>query len=157
MKAIYPLDLVEETIKKFTVELNQTYINQVVNYFNRTQDINLTIDFYYNLLKESKVYFKESEVDQAKQKELFKQTVDYNLTTQYMEQKVIEPYKTNYAVWLPSSSPRKTASIEHIANYGKTFIVGEGINGDYPSKRKNCRCGIKILMSDELEEYGINE
>ena len=58
MNPIYPLDLVEETIKKFTVELNQTYINQVINYFKRTQDINLTIDFYYNLLKESKVYFK---------------------------------------------------------------------------------------------------
>ena len=65
MNPIYPLDLVEQTIKKFTVELNQTYINQVVNYFNRTQDINLTIDFYYNLLKESKVYFKESEIDKT--------------------------------------------------------------------------------------------
>ena len=39
--------------------------------------------------------------------------------------------------------------------YGKVFKIGKGINGDYPSKRKNCRCGIKILNSNELADYGV--
>jgi hypothetical protein len=154
-KSIYPLDLVENTIKKFNVSLTQNYINQVVNYFAKTQDINLTFDFYYNLLKDSKQYFTDNEIDKAKQKKLFKDTVDYHLTQNYYDKKIKEPYKTDYAVWLPSSSPRKTASIEHIANYGKVFKIGKGINGDYPSKRKNCRCGIKILNSNELADYGV--
>jgi hypothetical protein len=79
--------------------------------------------------------------------------VDYNLTTSYYNQKIKEPYKTDYAIWLPSKSPSKTASIEHIANYGEIFKINEGINGDYPSKRKNCKCGLRILDSKELEEY----
>ena len=155
-KSIYPLDLVEDTIKKFEVSLTQTYINQVVSYSAKTQNIDLTYQFYYDLLKDSKQYFNESEIDKDKQKKLFKDTVDYHLTTNYYNQKIKEPYKSDYALWLPSSSPIKTASIEHIANYGKVFKIGVGVNGDYPSKRKNCRCGIKILNNDELAEYGID-
>ena len=69
-KSIYPLDLVENTIKKFNVSLTQNYINQVVNYFAKTQDINLTFDFYYNLLKDSKQYFIDNDIDKNKQKKL---------------------------------------------------------------------------------------
>lgn len=58
-----------------------------------------------------------------------------------------EGIKRNYggqrARWLPSDAddPRP----EHQLNYGKEYIIGEGIDGVEPGDEYGCKCGVEIL------------
>lgn len=69
---------------------------------------------------------------------------------------VHEKIKTQYggqrARWLPSDAEEPRP--EHQANYGKEYIIGEGINGIEPGDEYGCRCGVEILVNEtqlELE------
>jgi hypothetical protein len=55
-------------------------------------------------------------------------------------------YKGQQAVWLPSSSDEPRP--QHQANYGKTYIIGEGIDGVEPGDEIGCNCGIEILVNE---------
>lgn len=61
-----------------------------------------------------------------------------------------EGIKRNYggqkARWLPSDAddPRP----EHQLNYGKTYTIGEGINGVEPGDEYGCKCGVEILTDE---------
>ena len=53
--------------------------------------------------------------------------------------------------WLPSSS--KIPDPEHQLLYGKIFKVGEGDKeGNMPSERYGCKCGIQFLTAKEAKE-----
>jgi hypothetical protein len=64
---------------------------------------------------------------------------------------VHEVIKTNYggqrAVWLPSSAEEPRP--EHQLNYGKEYVIGEGIDGVEPGDEYGCQCGVEILTDDE--------
>jgi hypothetical protein len=57
-----------------------------------------------------------------------------------------ERYAGEKARWLPSDAddPRP----EHALYYGKTYIIGEGIDGIEPGDEPGCRCGVEILTKD---------
>lgn len=53
--------------------------------------------------------------------------------------------------WLPSSSANPDP--EHQLLYGKIFPVGKGDkNGNMPSERYGCKCGMEILTPKEAKE-----
>lgn len=52
-------------------------------------------------------------------------------------------YANVYAIWLPSTSKHRCQS--HISNYGKTFLLGKGIDGEIPNERYGCKCGFKVI------------
>lgn len=53
--------------------------------------------------------------------------------------------------WLPSSS--RIPDPEHQLLYGKIFPVGKGDkNGNMPSERFGCKCGMEILTEKEAKE-----
>lgn len=58
--------------------------------------------------------------------------------------------KTNYGgeigVWLPSSADEPRP--EHQLNYGKQYVIGEGIDGVEPGDEYGCQCGVEILTND---------
>lgn len=63
-----------------------------------------------------------------------------------------EQYGDEYAVWDPSDAEEPDP--EHQANYGETFLISEGINGEIPGERIGCLCGMTILVKQtrlELE------
>lgn len=59
---------------------------------------------------------------------------------------VKEKYKGQSARWLPSDADEPRP--EHQANYGKVYIIGEGIDGVEPGDEYGCRCGMEILTDD---------
>lgn len=66
--------------------------------------------------------------------------------------KIKTQYRGQRARWLPSDAEEPRP--EHQANYGKEYIIGEGINGVEPGDEFGCRCGVEILVNEtslELE------
>lgn len=63
-----------------------------------------------------------------------------------------EGIKRNYggqrARWLPSDADEPRP--EHQLNYGKEYIIGEGINGIEPGDEYGCKCGVEILNDNGL-------
>ena len=57
--------------------------------------------------------------------------------------KIREQYGDEEAEWLPSEANEPDP--EHALNYGKTFKISEGINGEIPGERIGCLCGMRIL------------
>ena len=57
-----------------------------------------------------------------------------------------QKYRGQLARWLPSdaSEPRP----EHQKNYGKTYVIGEGIDGVEPGDEWGCKCGVEILTDE---------
>jgi hypothetical protein len=64
---------------------------------------------------------------------------------------VHDKIKTQYggqkAVWLPSDAQEPRP--EHQLNYGKEYVIGEGIGGVEPGDEYGCQCGVEILTSDD--------
>lgn len=62
--------------------------------------------------------------------------------------KIKKQFKGKRARWLPSEAvePRP----EHQKNYGKEYVIGEGIDGVEPGDEYGCQCGVEIL-TDETE------
>lgn len=52
-------------------------------------------------------------------------------------------YKGQRARWLPSDADEPRP--EHQLNYGKEYIIGEGIGGIEPGDEYGCKCGVEIL------------
>lgn len=66
-------------------------------------------------------------------------------------QNLKEEHEGEFYRWLPSSA--KEPDPEHQLLYGKIFKVGEGDKeGNMPSERYGCRCGMQILTSQEAKE-----
>lgn len=63
-----------------------------------------------------------------------------------MHQGIKDKYAGKRARWLPSSA--KEPRPEHALNYGKTYIIGEGIGGVEPGDEYGCQCGVEILVSE---------
>lgn len=64
--------------------------------------------------------------------------------------KIKKQYAGQRARWLPSDSEEPRP--EHQLNYGKTYIIGEGIDGVEPGDEYGCNCGVEILTNEtELE------
>ena len=61
-----------------------------------------------------------------------------------------EGIKRNYggqkARWLPSDADEPRP--EHQLNYGKEYIIGEGIDGVEPGDEYGCKCGVEILTDE---------
>lgn len=69
-----------------------------------------------------------------------------------VQKKIQATYKGQRARWLPSDAEEPDP--EHQRNYGKEYIIGEGINGEEPGNREGCKCGVEILTNEtqlELE------
>lgn len=54
-------------------------------------------------------------------------------------------YDGEYYEWLPSDADEPDP--EHQLNYGQTFQVGVG---EMPGERYGCRCGMRILVEEEV-------
>lgn len=66
--------------------------------------------------------------------------------------KIKTQYKGQRARWLPSDAEEPRP--EHQKNYGKVYIIGEGIDGVEPGDEYGCKCGVEILTNEtslELE------
>lgn len=63
-----------------------------------------------------------------------------------LHEAVKEKYRGQKARWLPSDADEPRP--EHQANYGKVYIIGEGIDGVEPGDEYGCRCGMEILTDD---------
>lgn len=55
-------------------------------------------------------------------------------------------YGGQKARWLPSDADEPRP--EHQLNYGKEYIIGEGIDGVEPGDEYGCRCGVEILTDE---------
>ena len=65
-------------------------------------------------------------------------------------QNLKQEHDGQYYEWLPSDS--ENPDPEHQLLYGKIFKVGDGDNeGNMPSERYGCRCGIRWLSAKELD------
>lgn len=69
-----------------------------------------------------------------------------NAVLQQVKDGIQIKYKGERAVWLPSSASEPDP--EHQLNYGKEFVIGEGINGEEPGDRYGCQCGMEILVNE---------
>lgn len=67
-------------------------------------------------------------------------------------QGIKEKYSGKRARWLPSDAEEPRP--EHQANYGKEYIIGEGINGVEPGDEFGCRCGVEILVDETQLDLG---
>lgn len=65
------------------------------------------------------------------------------------QKKLQEQYKGQRARWLPSSADEPDP--EHQKNYGKEYIIGEGIDGEEPGDRFGCKCGVEILNEASIQ------
>lgn len=63
-----------------------------------------------------------------------------------VHQGIKDKYAGELARWLPSDAEEPRP--EHQLNYGKTYVVGEGIGGVEPGDEYGCRCGVEILTKD---------
>lgn len=63
-----------------------------------------------------------------------------------VHQGIKDKYSGQRARWLPSDAEEPRP--EHQANYGKTYIIGEGIDGVEPGDEYGCRCGVEILTDE---------
>ena len=61
-------------------------------------------------------------------------------------EKIKDQYDGQKARWLPSDAEEPRP--EHQLNYGKEYIIGEGINGVEPGDEYGCRCGVEILVNE---------
>lgn len=95
--------------------------------------------------------------DKAAGEELAAELVDDpRLLIQRVQNELIfqlhDAVKTQYggqrARWLPSDADEPRP--EHQLNYGKEYIIGEGIDGVEPGDEYGCQCGVEIL-TDETE------
>lgn len=59
-------------------------------------------------------------------------------------------YGGNTATWLPSSADEPRP--EHQLNYGKQYVIGEGIDGVEPGDEYGCQCGVSIDTPDTTLE-----
>lgn len=57
-----------------------------------------------------------------------------------------DQYSGQKARWLPSDAEEPRP--EHQANYGKEYVIGEGIDGVEPGDEFGCRCGVEILTDE---------
>lgn len=57
-----------------------------------------------------------------------------------------QSYGGEKARWLPSSADEPRP--EHQINYGKVYIIGEGIGGVEPGDEYGCQCGVEILVDE---------
>jgi hypothetical protein len=55
-------------------------------------------------------------------------------------------YKGQRGRWLPSSAEEPRP--EHQKNYGKEYVIGEGIDGVEPGDEWGCQCGVEILTDE---------
>lgn len=60
-----------------------------------------------------------------------------------MHEGIRRNYRGQRARWLPSDADEPRP--EHQLNYGKEYIIGEGINGIEPGDEYGCKCGVEIL------------
>lgn len=79
------------------------------------------------------------------------QRVQNEMIFQVHEQ-IKENYAGKTARWLPSDSSEPRP--EHQLNYGKEYIIGEGINGVEPGDEWGCKCGVEILVEQTKLELG---
>lgn len=63
-----------------------------------------------------------------------------------VHQGIQKKYGGELARWLPSDADEPRP--EHQANYGKTYVIGEGIDGVEPGDEFGCRCGVEILVDE---------
>lgn len=63
-----------------------------------------------------------------------------------VHQGIKEKYSGQKARWLPSDADEPRP--EHQANYGKVYVIGEGIDGVEPGDEWGCKCGVEILTDE---------
>lgn len=63
-----------------------------------------------------------------------------------VHQGIRDKYAGQKARWLPSDADEPRP--EHQANYGKVYIIGEGIDGIEPGDEYGCKCGVEILTDE---------
>jgi hypothetical protein len=63
-----------------------------------------------------------------------------------VHEKIKDSYGGERGRWLPSDADEPRP--EHQLNYGKEYVIGEGIDGVEPGDEPGCRCGVEILVPE---------
>lgn len=136
----YPQVLAKDYLKgkKITVKNVVKKLAQVDDALN----VNVSAGFLGSVAKKTEKLHKKVENTKISTETAIKNSLQFNLAYSILEV-VLQENKNKMAVWIPSES--ENPSLEHMANYGKIFNLQDGVDGDLPGKRPNCRCGIKII------------
>lgn len=111
--------------------INGYYNNMVINY-DEVKEINKKIS------SNQKKYENTTTSIKSKQETALVSFIATSIS--YQEVKLNEGVK---AEWLASDSDNPSS--DHMDNYGKIFYLDEGIDGEIPAERPNCRCGFRII------------
>lgn len=101
--------------------------------------------------KEDRDSGRDLEKDLSKNPALLINRVQNNVVFQVHEM-IKDKYAGQRARWLPSDADEPRP--EHQANYGKEYIIGEGIDGVEPGDEPGCKCGVEILVNETELDLG---
>ena len=138
----YPSQIAESFISyKKTKQAVVGYINKFFNKevvdYGKVMEVNKEISMRQKEIEDPSVGIRD------KQDAAFNSIVSTSLVY-YLSK---EASKRQKARWLPSRSGN--ASLDHIRNYYKIFYLDEGIDGELPGERPNCKCGYELVKEDE--------
>lgn len=139
----------ENKIKKLVsskASLNKTALSFVdaIDFINKKDVVTTAL----KVIKSYKGRIKDetlSKTDMKKDPALLINRVQNEINFQ-ITREIQDKYKGERARWLPSSAGEPDP--EHALNYGKEYIIGEGINGEEPGDRYGCQCGQEILVNE---------
>ena len=143
-KAIYPRDIAKDYVDKNKVNFAKK--KNIVDFLKKASFSflaeNLTNKNAENIVNKIDTYYKSLENSQFTKTEKRENLIE-NVVNDNLVEGIKEAYKGKKAIWLPSESDNPDP--EHIINYGVEFYIDEGINGELPSERFGCKCGIQII------------
>lgn len=154
LKKAFPKDFWE---KRFATESTLNIKKYVIQALKKGDlvsevDIQTTVN---KVLKYYKQKFKQLPAEEFNEmiskQSLLKDRLE-NLAVYNEVQKIKEVSEGKYYRWLPSDAEHPDP--EHQLLYGQIFRIGEGDkDGNMPSERYGCRCGMEILDVEDVEEF----
>lgn len=156
LKTLFGADFFKGKLLNSDLELKQLALQSILKATNLSKrEVEATVykvvDNYEEKMKKLKkqkvrAFRKEALNDEVLLKDRIENLVLWN-EVQHLK----EEHQGQYYRWLPSSS--KIPDPEHQLLYGKIFKVGEGDKeGNMPSERYGCKCGIQFLTAKEAKE-----
>lgn len=154
LKKIAPESKIKKLVsKKLTLKKTALSFVDAVDFIDKSAVNNIalkTIDSYQKRIANEQI---EAGLDKSAGRDLAKEILaDPKQLIQRVQNEVVwqiangikEQYGDENAEWLPSDAEEPDP--EHQLNYGKIFLISEGINGEIPGERIGCRCGMRILV-----------
>lgn len=154
IKKIAPVKKVERILNK-NLSVNRAALSFVndLEFLNK-KDV---VDVALQVVKSYKKRIKNTKADDGREaaKELKDEIIDdpkllinrvQNEVVFQMHESIKQKYNGEVGIWLPSDAEEPRP--EHQFNYGKQYIIGEGIDGVEPGDEYGCQCGVEILVDE---------